>query len=262
MLHRRTLSAICLSLGLVAASQSFADSVKISADCQLQAHYDLDWGGSRLVFTPQTRGHGRGKGHISDATNNQVGKIELSNGELWVDGQRQNLTAAQRSDLQQLELRVRRLAPEIKQLVLDGLGIVGVTLTTTTEAMLSDPRDRAALDSEAGALLARLQSKVGRVTSTRALENLAFEQEMKRFAGKIALSVRSQAMGDSAELARRFKQLKQLNIEQRVQHPAKLLEAKAMQLCASAEQIDALETAANVILPNGEVMNLLDAGDL
>src|SRR5262249_20321707 len=190
-------------------------------------------------------------------------------GELSVNGAPVALPASDRSRIASYESTVRALIPRVKALgqrAVDlGAEAVRDEAASVSPKSAADPRLYARVDARARAL----KTRIAKSTSTREWRGAALSRYTAQIASDVlplvARDLAQQALavamkGDVAGAAALQKRATgwQDSLEARMQDRLRALEPDLSRLCASARELDALESALTSRLPDGTRLDLIE----
>lgn len=245
-----------LTLALAAAlmaplSQAMAE-VHVSARCEVDSAYELTVDPDRLRFQ---RDGGA--------------EVVFADGQVSINGVVQSISAEDSARVAEFEREVRRLLPELKEIVGDAVEIAFTALDGVISSFASDA-NRGEFQRELRSLRSEIDQAIANANSTRVIEEQAFETRVEEFATRIApriagefaaAAVSAALSGDEARAAEIEKRAEQLSrdVEASVEAPAKALEARVNALCPRIQALDEIDDALEVRLPDGKALDLFEA---
>lgn len=249
---------LCLTIAAALWSPfaAAATSLDLNARCHVESRYGVQVENDRLDFTRNSAGTAG------------PSRIELVGGSIHIDGQAIALSAADRQRVNQFQLKLRALLPQVKQIAAESIDIAFVALSTVVTQFSSDER-RAELLGELRALKNDAEHTIATANSTDALENAAFERRLEAAVERIvptlagefaAQAIRVAMSGDAdaaASIERRATEFGQ-QMERSVEGAAKALETKVARLCPQVEALDAIDNSFDWRLPDGSKPELLE----
>ncbi|MGB0132515.1 DUF2884 family protein [Dokdonella sp.] len=249
--------SIVATAGLALAASPGFSHAKISIDgdhCDIESRYSTRIEAGRIAFT--------------DAKSKQVVTI-LPGGALEVDGKAVSLDAADQSRIVELDREMRALMPEVKALAVEAVGLAFEAVGHVSMAFA--PSAQAARES--AERIARTAEEIKRTINARDDWGPSSETEIEELVegavgsliGEIVGNITAQAIavafsGDTtavAELEARASSI-EANVEKVVEKRAKVLEARAEELCRQVQAIDRIEAGITARLPDGSALNLVE----
>lgn len=225
-------------------------------NCDAESDFDLTLHPNRLELT-------REDGDDSPR------RVELVDGRLWLDNREQRLTPEDRARLLRFEAEVRALAPQVRDIAIqavgiavDAIGIVIAELGGNSSKMDELRRDLDRLERQWTQRMKTTQSTRNWVSDEheKAIGKIV-AQMVPAIAGELASSaVRAALSGDEKQLAAIEARAQRLEheIEARIERRADRLEVAAKALCPRIEELDRIDNALALRLPNQRRLNLIE----
>ena len=156
---RTHLRSISVALAIAGAPAVYAHS----DHCNVDSDYDFKITDDALVFE-------------RDSGNPE--RVEFRHGELIIDGQRQNLSTADRDRVARFERDAREIVPEAKAIALDAVDLAAVALEQVATAFASgDDRDR--IIARGNDLRVRLRDRIESANSSDSFDEEEFEEAIE-----------------------------------------------------------------------------------
>jgi hypothetical protein len=240
-----------LSIALAVCLMSSAVSAKGLDACEFESDFDLRIGADALTFQ-------RDEG--TPAT------VVMRQGELIVDGQVLELSAADRTRVRRIEVEVRALVPEVKAIALDALGIASDALIHVATSLSGRSNDEAA--RRARELTDQLRARITDSRDSRDWRDGEFERAVAGLTAELvpalvgnvaAIAVQAALSGDTdgaAALEARMEAFEK-ELETRIQARAGEIEARADALCPRLAELDALESGLELRLAGQVALDLI-----
>ena len=263
---RTHLRSISVALAIAGAPAVYAHS----DHCNVDSDYDFKITDDALVFE-------------RDSGNPE--RVEFRHGELIIDGQRQNLSTADRDRVARFERDAREIVPEAKAIALDAVDLAAVALEQVATAFASgDDRDRIIargndlrvrlrdrIESFISELRTcqRLRDRIESANSSDSFDEEEFEEAIEEIVetavpelvgGVAAMAMKAAFSGDEdmvTQIEARAEELER-TIEREVEARADLIETRADALCERVRQLDQIESQFEFAMADGRSLDLLD----
>ncbi|MCB1609919.1 MAG: DUF2884 family protein [Xanthomonadales bacterium] len=246
---RTHLRSISVALAIAGAPAVYAHS----DHCNVDSDYDFKITDDALVFE-------------RDSGNPE--RVEFRHGELIIDGQRQNLSTADRDRVARFERDAREIVPEAKAIALDAVDLAAVALEQVATAFASgDDRDR--IIARGNDLRVRLRDRIESANSSDSFDEEEFEEAIEEIVetavpelvgGVAAMAMKAAFSGDEdmvTQIEARAEELER-TIEREVEARADLIETRADALCERVRQLDQIESQFEFAMADGRSLDLLD----
>jgi len=222
--------------------------------CNAESEFDLTLHPNRLELTRE---------------DGSPRRVEFVDGRLWLDNREQRLSAEDRARILRFEAEVRALAPRIRTVALEGVAIASEAIGLVITHLGGDSAKLDALQLELKQHARQWERRIRSAQTTRDWaedEDAAFAgkliaQMVPSIAGEMAASaVRAALSGDEAKLHAIESRAKGLEkeIEARVEARADRLGIAAKALCPSIHELDRIDNALAVRLPDQRRLNLIE----
>ena len=239
--------ALCIAATSVLATASLAAGAK-ELHCEVDSDYDLSITPKSVILTRET---GTPKA------------IVMRNGRLFLDDRWVRLSSADSARIADYEKQARATMPLAQAIGRDAADIAFTTLGEVASGLSANPdKTRAHLAKARAKIDLRLSRSVtaNRFNGNDLGEGIAdaIGEALPVVIGDIVGGAIGAAFsGDTARLER----LNQIDkeVERRVEPRARLLEARAEQLCKRMQDLDAIDDALAYRLPDGGRLDLIDA---
>jgi len=224
--------------------------------CDAESDFDITLHPNRLELT---REHG----------NKYPNRVELVDGRLWLDNREHKLTPEDRARVLRFEAEVRALAPRVREVALEGIAIAVEAIGLVIEHLGGDG---ARLDELRGELAHHGRQWEQRIRTAQTTRDWGTGDDAK-FAGKLVAqmvpaiagematsAVRAALSGDEAKLEAIEARAENLEkeIEKRIEARADRLEVVARTLCPRIRELDRIDNALALRLPNQRRLNLIE----
>lgn len=246
---RTSLRAITVALAMAATPAAFAHD----SHCSVDSDYDFTINDDALLF---------------ERDSGSPQRVEFRQGELWVDGQRQNLSTADRARVAQFEQDARAIVPEAKAIAIDAIDLAGAALEQVAVAFASD-EDRERIIARGYQLRDQLRERIAAVDSTDSFDEAEFEAAIEEIVesaipelvgGVAAMAMKAAFSGDedmASQIEAKAEALEE-TIEREVEARAELIETRADALCDRVRELDQIESQFEFAMADGRSLNLLD----
>jgi len=196
-------------------------------------------------------------------------RVELVDGRLWLDNREQRLTPQDRARLLRFEAEVRALAPQVRDIAIQGVGIAVDAIGIVIAELGGDGSKMDELRRDLDRLARQWTQRMSTTQTTRNWRTDEHEkaigkivaQMVPAIAGELASSaVRAALSGDEKKLAEIEARAKRMEheIEARIERRADRLEVAAKALCPRIEELDRIDNALALRLPDRRRLNLIE----
>lgn len=235
---------------LFAAGSAHAGGLDV---CEVESDYDLKIGQDALTFSRES---------------GTPANVEMRGGQLFVDGTKQVLSAADTRRIEQFERDIRALVPEVKGIALEAVGIATEAVLQVATAFVGDAQPQSLKRLEQ--LGANISHRIEVSADTAEWRDDEFDAAIAELTAELvpmivgditAAAVSAALSGDAdkvAEIEARAEQLEK-EIDTRVEARADALEARAETLCPRVIALDQLESELELRLGDGSTLDLVQA---
>jgi len=243
--HLRTL-AVAMAIAAAPAAYAHGDN-----ECNIDSDYDFTINDSALIFE-------------RDSGSPEL--VEFRQGELWVDGRRQTLSASDRARVVQFESDARAIVPEAKAIAVEAIELAGAALEQVAIAFTTG-EDRERIISRGNQLRDQLRERIAAANSTTSFDDAEFDDAIDEIVesavpeivgGVAAMAMKAAFSGDESmisEIEARAEQLEE-TIEREVEARAELIETRADALCERVRDLDKIESQFEFALAGGGSLDL------
>lgn len=220
--------------------------------CEVDSDYDLTLGKDALTFARST---------------GTPQRVLMRAGTLSVDGVAQDLTAADTMRIETYERDIRAMAPEVKAIAVQAVGIATEAIVQVATAFAGDDVDSTRL-ARVEALGAQLAERIERSTGTAEWRDEQFDVAIEQATAELvpmivgdiaAVAVTAALTGDEKKLADIEARAASLEreVETRVEARAGDLERRAEKLCPRMRALDQIESALDLRLADGSQLDIV-----
>ncbi len=243
--HLRTL-AVALAIAAAPAVYAHDD------DCNFDSDYDFTISDDALIFEREAGSPER---------------VEFRQGQVWVDGRQQSLTAADRVRVLQFENDARAIVPEAKAIAVEAIDLAGAALEQVATAFTSGENRERIID-RGNQLRLQLRERIAAADSTATFDEAEFEDAIEEIVesaipelvgGIAAMAMKAAFSGDESMVSEIEAKAEQLEstIEREVEARAELIEARADVLCERVRDLDKIESQFEFAMADGRSLDLL-----
>lgn len=228
--------ALSIALGL-----STSDAMAHSNSCNVDMKYDINLNGGSISLSE-----------------NQQEYVRISNDDLYIKGQKQNLNSKQQRLLSAYAQEVRELIPVVNDVAIEASSLALEAVTDVSTSLLSQSPDAAQkIQERVQNLSDELRSYVSNkhLYSQRLdtyIEDTAFEEEIESLVrevvadvvqGDLGNMIAAAIRGDESEIQAFEAKMEQFgrDMEEKYERKAEEIEAKADKLCDIVEKMDEKE---------------------
>lgn len=242
-----------IALGFAAAAAFAAPSVAGTVDCDVDSDYDLRVEAGGFTFSREG---------ASPAT------VTLRDGALYLDGQRQALSAADAERIARIEDELESLLPEVKAIALEGVDIAYRAVVHVAATFVDDADKLDALIERLAESRVALEHQVERAIHEGPLDEREFARMIESTVESLVPTMVGEVTGQAIALAlsgdeNRIKEFEarvermERTIEEQVEERAEALERRAEGLCPRIAELDRIENALELRLADGQPLDLV-----
>jgi hypothetical protein len=257
MSNTRTAILMIVSSALMAATPYAYGETKVSINsrsCSIESQYNLGRYGQAYVFK-------REQGSVKH--------VAIGGGQVYLDGKRAALNAADQQRVIQMENQMRLLTPQAQDIAREAIDIAFVALTETAKGIAPEDKSLASTLEKARTHSQKQVPNITLLVDEKVDDNTKgdvvsaiIEPVIIEYVPKITGAAISTALGlalGGEAKAKEFEQRMQAmekTLEQKVEARAKALEPKAEAFCSGMTQLDDIENRLEFRTKDGKNLEL------